>query len=124
MQSDVLLVGTPGESRAVLKQTLESRWLGAYLVAWPQPAGWPGEIKRGDSGPAFETVFEMAKNADQPFQGPLVFDARFEQWLVQFQQRHGLEADGIVGPKTLLYLMKYVISEPGLLRSWSVPDEV
>ncbi len=124
MQSDVLLVGTPGESRAVLKQTLESRWLGAYLVAWPQPAGWPGEIKRGDTGPAFETVFEMAKNADQPFQGPLVFDARFEQWLVQFQQRHGLEADGIVGPKTLLYLMKYVISEPGLLRSWSVPDEV
>jgi murein L,D-transpeptidase YcbB/YkuD len=39
----------------------------------------------------------------------------FESWLMAFQRRHGLEADGIVGPNTLLYLMAPTIAQPRLI---------
>ena len=41
----------------------------------------------------------------------------FERWLMSFQVRNGLDPDGIVGPKTLLYLMRFSIEEPRLLSS-------
>jgi murein L,D-transpeptidase YcbB/YkuD len=44
-----------------------------------------------------------------------VFDENFESWLMAFQRRNGLKADGIVGPNTLLYLMAPTISEPRLI---------
>ena len=40
-----------------------------------------------------------------------------ERWLVSFQVRNGLDPDGIVGPKTLLYLMRFSIEEPRLLTA-------
>ena len=36
-------------------------------------------------------------------------------WLMTFQQSHGLEADGIIGPNTLIYLMAPTITEPRLI---------
>ena len=34
---------------------------------------------------------------------------------MDFQNRKGLDADGIIGPKTLIYLMAPTITEPRLL---------
>ena len=56
----------------------------------------------------------IPSRADPPYEGEAVFGADFEQWLMRFQTRNGLHADGIVGPKTLLYLMRYSIQEPRL----------
>jgi len=114
-----LLVGTPDQSLTVLKDALDSRWLGAYLVVWPQAAGWPQEVGRGDTGPAVATIMEMAVNVEVPYHGGQVFDAAFELWLKGFQLRNGLEADGIVGRKTLLYLMRASINEPKLAQTWN-----
>ena len=114
-----LLVGTPDRSLTVLKDALDSRWLGAYLVVWPQAAGWPQEVGRGDTGPAVATIMEMAVNVEVPYHGGQVFDAAFELWLKGFQLRNGLEADGIVGRKTLLYLMRASINEPKLVQTWN-----
>ena len=117
-----LLVGAPETSLTVSRQAVEDRWFGAYVVAWPQAANWPREIARGDTGPAVETVLDLARIADKPYTGQAVFELEFEHWLVEFQQRFGLDADGIVGPRTLLYLIRPSISEPGLETSW--PEEV
>ena len=56
----------------------------------------------------------MATQAASPWSGGMVFDERFESWLKDFQRRHGLEADGIVGPVTLLHLMAPTIVSPRL----------
>ncbi len=118
VDGDRLLVGAPEQLITVSKESVESRWLGTYLITWPQAAGWPSLIGRRSTGPAVATILEMATRVDNPYSGELVFDAAFELWLKSFQLRNGLEADGIVGRNTLLQLMTASIDEPKLLRTW------
>ena len=118
IDQDRLLVGSADHLLTVSKDAVESLWLGAYLVAWPQASGWPAFIGRGGTGAAVATIMEMAANADVPYHGGQVFDAAFELWLKAFQVRHGLDADGIIGRNTLLYLMAPSIQEPKLLQTW------
>ena len=118
VDGDRLLVGTPETSTTVSRESVESLWLGTYLIAWPQAAGWPSLIRQGATGPAVATIMEMATRVDDPYSGEPVFDASFELWLKNFQLRNGLEADGIVGRNTLLHLMTSSIDEPKLLRTW------
>ncbi len=118
VDGDRLLVGNSDQPITVSRESVESRWLGAYLVAWPQAAEWPPYIGRGDKGPAVTTIMDMAARVDNPYNGEKVFDAAFELWLENFQIQNGLEADGIVGRNTLLHLMTASIDEPKLLRTW------
>lgn len=118
IEADRLLVGTGERAVTVSRDSVESRWLGNYLVAWPQAAGWPSYIGRGDSGPAVATIMDMASRVEEPYNGEQVFDAAFELWLKDFQARNGLKPDGIVGRNTLLHLMTASIDEPQLLRTW------
>jgi general secretion pathway protein A len=119
MDDDRLLVGPSGDSLTVSKDQVDSRWLGAYFVAWPQAPDWPVEVGRGDTGPAVTTIMEMAALVDKPYHGGQVFDTGFDNWLRDFQARNGLKADGIIGRKTLLYLMTASIDEPVLLQTWN-----
>jgi len=113
-----LLVGTADRLLTVSKDSVESRWLGTYLVAWPQAQGWPAVVVRGDSGPAVATILEMAARVDVPYHGEQVFGTDFEGWLKSFQARNSLQADGIVGRNTLLLLISASINEPQLLQTW------
>jgi general secretion pathway protein A len=114
------VVGDHEEGRAVARDEIERRWLGEFLVAWPQAPDWPVDIRRGQSGPAVDIVMQMATFAEPAWQGGGAFDASFEAWLMNFQRRNGLDADGIVGPNTLVYLMAPTITEPRLLTE---PEE-
>jgi general secretion pathway protein A len=118
MNENRLLVGAADRLKTVSKDSVESRWLGTYFVAWPQAPDWPAVVGRGDYGPAVTTIIEMAARVDVPYHGEQVFDADFESWLRGFQARNGLQADGIVGRNTLLHLMTASIEEPQLLQSW------
>ena len=118
VDNERLLVGASDDAVTVSKNSVEARWLGSYLVSWPQASGWPAEVRRGSSGPAVATIMEMAGRVDVPYHGDQVFDAAFEVWLKSFQTRNGLVADGIVGRNTLLHLMTASIDEPQLLESW------
>ena len=112
---DSLLVGRGDQVVEVERDAVESRWLGEYLIVWPQAPGWPVVIQRGESGNAVDIVMEMATFADPAWSGSGTFDSEFENWLMAFQQRHGLKADGIIGPNTLIYLMAPTITEPRLV---------
>jgi murein L,D-transpeptidase YcbB/YkuD len=109
-----LLLGAGDQPQAFERQELESKWLGKYLVAWPQAPDWPNQIRRGQSGAAVDIVMRMASQASPAWTGAGVFDAGFESWLMNFQQQHALTADGIIGPETLLYLMAPTIKQPRL----------
>ncbi len=118
IDGDRLLVGTADQLQTVSKESVELRWLGSYLVVWPQASEWPTVVQRDDSGPAVTTIIEMATRVDLPYHGEQRFGAAFERWLKSYQIRNGLQADGIVGRKTLLYLMTASIDDPQLLQSW------
>jgi len=111
-----LLVGSNDDDLVtVSREAIEALWLGEYLVAWPQAPDWPVQIRRGQSGAAVDIVMEMAGFAEPAWDGGVVFDSDFESWLLNFQRRNGLNADGIVGPNTLIYLMAPTISQPRLI---------
>lgn len=109
-----VLVGADEEARWLPRAEVEARWLGRFFVSWPQAPDWPVEIHRGQSGEAVDIVLEMAAQADPPWTGGMQFNESFKTWLETFQRRNGLEADGIVGPVTLLHLMAPTISSPRL----------
>ncbi len=110
-----LLVGSSDDVNEVSRDAVEARWLGEYIVAWPQAPDWPRQIGRGESGAAVDIVMEMAGMADPAWSGAGIFDSGFEAWLMTFQRQHGLEADGIVGPNTLIHLMAPTINRPRLI---------
>jgi len=112
---DGLLLGSEESSLEVSRQAVENQWLGEFIVLWPQAPDWPGQVRRGESGDAVDIIMQMAAFADPAWHGGGVFDENFELWLVAFQKRHGLKADGIVGPNTLLYLLAPTITSPRLV---------
>ena len=112
---NTLLVGSGSDLLELLPGAVQSSWLGEYIVVWPQAPDWPLQIRRGESGAAVDIVMEMAGFAEPAWTGNGVFDAGFETWLLTFQRRHGLKADGIVGPNTLIYLMAPTITQPRLM---------
>ena len=114
LDSGQVTVGAPDDSRTVSRSEIEDRWLGEYLVAWPQAPDWPTQIWRGQPGPAIDIVMQMATFAEPAWPGGGSFDSEFETWLRDFQRRNGLDADGIIGPNTLIYLMAPTITEPRL----------
>ncbi len=118
IDGDRLLVGAAGDLQTVSKESVERVWLGSYLVIWPQAPEWPPVVRRGDDGSAVVTIIDMASRVDVPYHGEQTFDADFERWLKSYQIRNGLQADGIVGRKTLLYLMTASIDDPHILQSW------
>jgi general secretion pathway protein A len=114
IKEETLLLGGPRQEVAADRNAVEEIWLGEYLVVWPQAPDWPVEIRRGSSGPAVEIVTKMAALAEPAWQGGATFDGGFESWLMAFQRRHGLKADGIIGPNTLIHLMAPTIEQPRL----------
>ena len=110
-----LLVGSGDDVIEVSRDAVEDQWLGEYIIAWPQAPDWPGQISRGESGAAVDIVMDMAGLAEPAWIGSGIFDANFESWLMTFQRQHGLKADGIVGPNTLIYLMAPTITQPRLI---------
>jgi general secretion pathway protein A len=113
-----LLLGGDADSLTVNQDQVDNKWLGAYMVAWPQAKDWPAEVKRGDEGVAVATIMQMAQRVENPYRGGPVFGETFETWLKDFQARNGLNPDGIVGRNTLLHLMTASIEEPKLLQAW------
>jgi general secretion pathway protein A len=115
MKSGELLLGWGADRITVRPDAVDENWLGEYYVAWPQAPDWPLEIRRGEAGPAVDIVMDMATLAQPAWNGGGAFDEDFEAWLMAFQRRNGLVADGIVGPNTLIHLMSPTISQPRLV---------
>jgi general secretion pathway protein A len=112
-----VLVGSSDKLVTASREAIENHWLGEYLVTWPQAPDWPAQIRRGESGAAVDIVMEMAGFAEPAWLGGGIFDAGFESWLMTFQRRNGLRADGIIGPNTLIYLMAPTITQPRLIMA-------
>jgi L,D-transpeptidase YcbB len=97
----------PQAGYAGLQQALARYRAIALQGGWPTIAEGP-KLQKGDRGPRVMALrqrlqvtgeLEESSIAERDF-----FDATVEQALRRFQQRHGLEPDGAVGPSTLAEL--------------------
>lgn len=80
--------------------------------------GWPTlpddpNLRLGDSGPRVVILRErLGMGAGAPAAGadPTLFDEEVEAAVRDFQERHGLDPDGVVGPKTRAALNRSIAS--------------
>ncbi|HEU0152723.1 MAG TPA: AAA family ATPase [Arenimonas sp.] len=86
---------------------LERHWRGDYVSVWRGPGFLSPPPGPGDSGPAVDWIHDRLRDraglADADA-GPAVFDAASVAAVRRLQTAHGLAADGVVGPETLLAL--------------------
>ncbi len=115
MESDNVLLRYQGQDYRVPIRHLDRRWLGDFHVVWPDD----GRILRlGDRGEDVARMKELAEHVDSPeWTGGTDehYDEDFRRWVAEFQRRHGLMDDGLIGPATRLFLKAPHADAPSLL---------
>lgn len=107
IKGDTAVLELPDGRRAIPRQMLNTAWSGDYCLLWQLP---PVETRIIRPNSSTEAVLWLRKLLAQvPDLGvsdnasPL-FDADMREALRGFQRSHGLEPDGIAGPRTLIHL--------------------
>ena len=88
-------------------EQVEQSWYGDYTLLLQPPPGGRLFMKIGDRGPVVSWLrqqLELAQGVKIPGADPLVFDFALQKQVLDFQRRHGLVADGIVGKNTIIHL--------------------
>jgi general secretion pathway protein A len=81
---------------------LQQAWFGDYALVWQSLPGGATLLRAGDTGEAVRWVREQL---DAPvLTAADYFDDGLQAAIVDFQRRHQLEADGVVGPRTIMQL--------------------
>jgi len=96
---------------------LAAHWSGESLLLWRSPAEVRETLRPGDSGPGVAWVRRQLARLDgqsPPSANNELYDAELVQRIKRFQLARGLQADGSVGPKTLIHLVE--ADDPGAPR--------
>ncbi|MDB5840792.1 MAG: peptidoglycan-binding protein [Herminiimonas sp.] len=122
----VLLVGL-GRTSATLRIggkeqvasliSLERIFNGGFVTLWRSPQAFREYLKTGDQGPDVDWLAaQLARlNGARPPAANQPYDQTLARRVREFQSAHGLEIDGVAGPKTFMYLNSAAgIREPQL----------
>jgi general secretion pathway protein A len=96
--------------RRIERGRLEQHWNGRYWDVWRMPAYVPTLLSEGDRGPGVLWIKGAAARARPPYSQTVddpYFGPSLRRWAESFQQRIGLQADGLIGPETLQALSRY-----------------
>ena len=96
-----------GRPLQVTRQALERHWLGHYRVLWKTPPQGSAVLRPGDRGADvgwLRDEMQRATRLTSIAPDPDFFDAGLKELVQNFQRDHGLEADGVAGARTLIYL--------------------
>lgn len=98
---------------------VERVWFGKYLALWSPPEIGEGTVRRGMRGAPVLWVRDALTRAGFALASAAasdVFDGEIEIAVREFQRRHQLQDDGIVGTLTLVHLSNYAgnVSAPVL----------
>ena len=92
---------------------LQEAWFGDYALVWQALPGGATLLRAGDSGAAVRWVREQLQVPAQT--AAEFFDDGLQAAVLEFQRHHRLEADGVVGPRTILQLNQ-LSQRPGMPR--------
>ncbi len=89
---------------------IERNWFGKYLALWSPPDVVERMVRRGMRGASVVWVRETLARYGLPRStapASEVFHAELEAQVKEFQRRHQLKEDGLVGKMTLVFLSNY-----------------
>ena len=113
LEGDDALLAAGERSLRLPADRVRQAWFGDYALVWRALPGGATLLRAGDMDPAVSWV---RKQLDVPVRTTAdYFDDGLRAAVLEFQRSHQLEADGVVGPRTIMQLNK-LSQEPGLPR--------
>jgi len=126
LEDDQVTIEFPGRKFHFPLGEVDRMWFGKYLALWNPPGVGDRAIRRGMRGAPVAWVRSVLQRYGLG-QGDTgandVFDAGLENQVKEFQRRHQLQDDGIVGKMTLVYLSTFDTNSSSPLLS-SAADAV
>ncbi len=89
------------------KPMLDNQWLGTYFIIWPMPAEL---LIDPDDSNLSDWALEMANTLSTD----KVTESQLKDWIIDFQKKYGLLADGIIGKETQMTLSLMAYNGPTL----------
>lgn len=85
---------------------IDKYWYGQFILLWRKPESYSSIITPGDRGKVISWLSEQftQANDERPSGIASTYDDTLIEKVKSFQVDHGLTADGIVGPITIIYL--------------------
>ena len=84
---------------------LNQYWYGRYTLLWKKPQDYSTVITPGESGNIINWLQSQLYNADETAADKaIIYNDELKDRVKRFQAQHGLFADGIVGPVTIIHL--------------------
>jgi general secretion pathway protein A len=120
-----LAMGGPPQEFDV--QKVGRLWFGKYLLLWKPPVPEQEILRLGDRGEAIVWLRDaLARYRGEPLVADAsdLFDRELQAQLMQFQSRHRLTADGVVGANTLAKLQGFLPGQSPTLIADTVATEV
>ncbi|HEU5339579.1 MAG TPA: AAA family ATPase [Sulfuricaulis sp.] len=116
-----------GLSQEFAVQDVGRLWFGKYLLLWKPSVPKQEILRLGDRGEDIVWLRDaLARYRGEPLTANAkdVFDRDLQAQLMQFQSRHSLASDGVVGQVTLAKLQSYVTGQSPTLTANNTRAEV
>jgi peptidoglycan hydrolase-like protein with peptidoglycan-binding domain len=94
-----------GKSRPVTRDFVLEHWGGTVSFLYPLEDG-DRHLNKGMNSPEVLKVQKLLNQMGYPVEQDGLFDERTFREVVRFQRDFGLNADGIVGPRTMALLFQ------------------
>lgn len=104
-ESGATVLDGQGTPHAVDRDFVLSHWGGAVSFVYPQAKGGK-TLTRGMEGRKVSKVQQVLQQVGYLVEGSGVYDGQTARAVTQFQREFGLNADGIVGPRTMALLFQ------------------
>lgn len=107
LDEQIVTLRSGAEDYPVPVEDLVRHWFGEYELLWQPPPGYRRALIPGDRGVTVEWLVRrldlLHQRPDRPVAGR-VYDETLYREVREFQADEGLDADGLVGPLTLIRL--------------------
>ncbi|RKZ66011.1 MAG: hypothetical protein DRQ44_07285, partial [Gammaproteobacteria bacterium] len=106
IDNDVATIYSNNTAYTVKLNELDKYWYGKFILLWQKPDHYITAISPGDSGAVINWLNTQLEKINNRLPGATIntYDAYMAERVIAFQAQHGLTADGIVGPVTIIHL--------------------
>ena len=104
IQGEFARVYSSNNQHTVRLSDLDQYWYGQFILLWHKPEHYSSAITPGDSGKIVSWLSTQFADATAGSNRSLSYDEVLIERVKAFQTEHGLVADGIVGPVTIIHL--------------------